>query len=108
LGALDLDGPFDLVVCCDVLPYVPNRELQRGLDALGALAGGVAFLEVWTQGDDVEGDLDGFRRRRASTYLRWFEQAGLRRVGPHFYVTASTEQALGALERPLRAEATRR
>jgi len=101
LGALELDGPFDLVVCCDVLPYVPDAELERGLSALGELVGGVAFLEVWTHGDDVEGDLTGFRHRRAATYLRGFAAGGLRRVGPHLYVPASTEAALGALERPL-------
>jgi SAM-dependent methyltransferase len=100
VGDLDLDGPFDLVVCCDVLPYVPDRDVRRGLPGLGKLVGGVAFLEVWTGSDDVEGDLDGFHRRRAATYLRWFESVGLRRVGAHLYVPASTEAGLGALERP--------
>lgn len=101
LGALDLAGPFDLAVCCDVLPYVPDAEVKRGLAALEDLVGGVAFLEVWTAVDDVEGDLEGFRQRRPATYLRWFAAAGLRRVGPHLYIPDTIEQALGALERPL-------
>jgi SAM-dependent methyltransferase len=102
LGELPLAGPFDLVVCCDVLPYVPDAELRRGLDALGTLVGGAAFLEVWTAGDDVEGDLGGFRRRRAATYERWFGAIGLRRVGAHLYVPPAVAGALAALERPLR------
>jgi SAM-dependent methyltransferase len=98
---LEAEGPFDLVVCCDVLPYVSDADLRRGLPALGDLVGGAAFLEVWTASDDVEGDLDGFRRRRAATYLRWFAGIGLRRVGPHLYIPPSTEAGLGALEQPV-------
>jgi predicted TPR repeat methyltransferase len=96
----ELGGPFDLVVCCDVLPYVGPAELRQGLTGLGDLVGGVAFLEVWTASDDVEGDLEGFRRRTATTYERWFAGAGLRRIGPHLYVPRPLLAGLATLERP--------
>jgi SAM-dependent methyltransferase len=95
-----LGGPFDLVVCCDVLPYVDRRDLTVGLPALEVLVGGVAFLEVWTSGDELEGDLEGFRRRSPAVYERWFSRAGLTRVGPHLYVPRSVLTVLAALERP--------
>ena len=44
LGALSLDGPFDLVVCCDVLHYVPDDELARGVPTLASLTRGAASL----------------------------------------------------------------
>ena len=78
LDALDLGGPFDLVVCCDVLHYVPNDELARGLPALAALVGdGVAYVELFTSDDEIEGDLRGFLRRPPSYYRRRFARAGL-------------------------------
>src|SRR5690606_24064010 len=36
-------APVDLLVCSDVLHYLPTRELERGLPALAELCGGVAF-----------------------------------------------------------------
>ena len=35
--------PVDLLVCSDVLHYLPTRELDRGLPGLAALCGGVAL-----------------------------------------------------------------
>src|SRR5437879_2051712 len=37
LGRLGLDGPFDLVVCADVLHYVPAGELAAGIRAIGRM-----------------------------------------------------------------------
>src|SRR5207342_233424 len=42
LGTLGLEGPFDLIVCADVLHYVDGRELAPGLEAIADLLGGVA------------------------------------------------------------------
>ena len=100
VGDLDLDGPFDLVVCCDVVPYLSDRELRSGVASLPALVGGVAFLEIWTVRDAVDGDLEGFSRRRASTYERLLGAVGLRRVGPHLYAPDEVVAGLAALERP--------
>src|SRR5690606_17769850 len=43
--------PADLLICSDLLHYLPTRELDRGLPALAELCGGVAFIEVFTRGD---------------------------------------------------------
>lgn len=42
LMQLDLEGPFDLVVCCGMLNYVPIANLPSGLRQVAALTGGVA------------------------------------------------------------------
>ena len=87
LGELALDGPFDLVVCCDVLHYVPAGELARGLPALGALVGeGAAYIEFFTSADSVEGDMRGFLRRSPSFYERALGRAGLEACGLNVYV----------------------
>lgn len=99
LDALDLGGPFDLVVCSDVIAYVPAAELRRGLASIARLLGGVAFVEAFTASDRFEGDLEGYRRRSAATYERWFAEAGLSRIGPHLYAGERLLPLLAALER---------
>jgi SAM-dependent methyltransferase len=86
LDELDLAGPFDLVVCADVVLYVTDRALRRGLDTIAQLLRGVAYIEIFTINDAIEGDLSLFQRRRPATYDRALEAAGLTRVGPHLYV----------------------
>jgi SAM-dependent methyltransferase len=83
-----LRPPFDLVVCCDVLHYVPTPELERGVRAIARLigGGGLAYLEFFTREDATEGDDHGFERRTAATYARLFRAAGLTHVGLHSYV----------------------
>lgn len=100
LAGLDLSGPFDLVVCCDVVPYLSDQEWRSGLPGLAATVGGLAFLEIWTVPDGVVGDLAGFSRRRATTYERHLASVDLHRAGPHLYGSASLVAGLAALERP--------
>src|SRR3954462_12251845 len=38
LASAPLDGPFDLIVCADVVQYIPDDELRRGLRAIRRLA----------------------------------------------------------------------
>ncbi len=100
-SAADL-GPsqaFDLVVCSDVIGYVPTPELRVGLCAISALLGGVALIEVFTSEDDFVGDVEHYLRRPARTYERLFAAAGLRRIGPHLYVGDRAWPDLAALER---------
>jgi len=86
LGALDLGGPFDLVVCTDVLHYVSDEELARGIPVLAALVGdGVAFIEHFTSDDEIEGDLRGFHARAPAFYRRLLARAGLVPQGLHVY-----------------------
>ena len=61
-------APADLLVCSDVLHYLPTRELDRGLPALAELCGGVAFIEAFAREDDAVGDDDDFKRRPATFY----------------------------------------
>lgn len=99
LGDLGLDGPFDLVVCSDVLHYVPAREIPRGLEALAELLHGVAFIEVFTGADRIEGDLHDMKPRRPALYDRWFAEAGLVHCGLYCFVRADFAAGITAFER---------
>lgn len=99
LDQLGLDGPFDLVVCADVLHYLTTPMLRRGLAALARQVGGVAYCPLFTAEDEIDGDRDGFQRRRASTYRRAFAEAGLVPLGMHAWTTGAHGATLAALER---------
>ncbi len=94
-----LRGPFDLIVCIDVLAYPDDDEVATGLHAIAGLLGGVALLEVYTADDTIVGDTDHYRLRPTADYERWTTDAGLTRVGPHLYVGDRVRPTLGALER---------
>ncbi len=98
LAELGLEGPFDLVVCTDVLHYVGNAELERGVNAIAALIGGVAYLEVFTSRDEFAGDRRQWRRRSARTYRQVFEAAGLLRVGMNCWVSQDLQPSVSDLE----------
>lgn len=99
LGALALEGPFDLVVVCDVLHYVPEGELGPGLATIASLMGGVTYLEAYTTEDEIEGDRSDWHHRSPETYRRHFRRAGLQHVGMHCYVGPALAGATAALER---------
>lgn len=99
LGSLSLDGPYDVVVVCDVLQYVPDAELAPGLAAIAALLGGVTYLEAYAKEDEVEGDRAAWHERSAAEYLRQFTAAGLVGVGMHCYVGEALRGQTAALER---------
>lgn len=99
LGALDLDGPYDMIVVCDVLQYVPDAELQPGLTAIADLLGGVTYLEAYAKEDAIEGDRAGWHERSAAAYLAEFAKAGLVGVGMHCYVGEALREQTAALER---------
>ena len=90
--------PVDLLVCADVLHYLPTRELQRGLPGLAELCGGVAFLESFAAEDEFEGDHVGFQSRPAAWYKRRFMAQGLRPVGSHCWLGPALADQLAALE----------
>lgn len=98
LSGTGLSGHYDLVVCCDVLHYVPDDEVRAGLDAFEDLLFGVAYLDVFTSADDIIGDKDGFQPRSPGWYRRAFRAAGLVRCGPHAYATGSLAEQMGTLE----------
>lgn len=90
--------PHDLVVCADVLHYVPDDELRAGVGALAAAVNGVAWLEVLTREDDIVGDLDAFFRRPASLYRRLFAAHDLTFIGHYTWLGPSYRHAVAGLE----------
>ena len=63
VARLDVGRGFDLIVCADMLQYIATPALERGIRHLASLLHGVAFLEAYTSGDDMEGDLEGWHFR---------------------------------------------
>lgn len=99
LEHLRFGPPVDLLVCSDVMHYVPSAELRRGLSGFGELCGGVAFLEVFAREDDPDGDRQGFIARRARWYRDAFGAAGLVPVGSHCWLAPALADEAAALER---------
>lgn len=95
-------APVDLLICSDVLHYVPSRELNAGLGGLAELCSGVAFLETFSSEDAFEGDQDGFQQRNASWYRRSFARAGFRPLGSHLWLSPGWDGAPAALESTIR------
>jgi SAM-dependent methyltransferase len=98
LGQLRFDTRFDLIVCSDVLHYVPSRELQRGLSGFGDLLEGLAFLEVFTSRDRATGDTHGFIARSPGWYRERFIDASLLPCGSHSYLSPRLMRSVAALE----------
>jgi 2-polyprenyl-3-methyl-5-hydroxy-6-metoxy-1,4-benzoquinol methylase len=96
LHGMALGRGYDVVVCADMLQYVPDVALKRGLHHIATLLGGLAFLEAYTTGDDMEGDLEGWHPRSKREYRRLFADAGLVACGMHCYLTRDV--ALNAVE----------
>jgi SAM-dependent methyltransferase len=99
VGTLKLRGPFDLIVCCDVLQYVSAADLRTGLGALAPMLGGVAYLEAYTTADEIEGDRHAWHHRTSAAYRKEFAKAGLTGVGMHCWVGDSLRPMTTALER---------
>lgn len=91
-------GRFDLVVCADVMNYLSPAELRRGLAQIATRLGGVAYLEVYTSDDELEGDLTGIDLRAPSYYRRALRAAGLRPCGMHCYVGDHLGHRVTAME----------
>ena len=75
---------YDLVVCSGMLNYIPPAELRAGLADIARLVRGVAFLELFTDRDDVQGDTRG--RRPGTFYRAILRDLGFRQCGPHCYI----------------------
>ena len=99
LDELEWPGRFDVVVCCDVLNYLPARVLARGLAQMRALLGGVAYLELFTDRDEMAGDLRGWHFRPAAYYRRLLRRLGYTPCGCHCYVGPQHASDVAMLER---------
>jgi SAM-dependent methyltransferase len=95
------EGTFDLIVCVDVLGYVEDADVPAGLGAIAARLRGVTLLEVFTDADDFEGDVEHYRRRPPGRYAHWFAEAGLERLGPSLFCGRSLRPVLATFEAPL-------
>ncbi|MBW8311847.1 MAG: class I SAM-dependent methyltransferase [Rhizobium sp.] len=100
LAALPPSPPVDLLVCSDVMHYLEEDELLRGLREFSRLCHGVAFLEVFAEGDEIIGDLKGMFRRPAAWYRKAFARAGFRAAGSHCYLSDALAIRATKLELP--------
>jgi SAM-dependent methyltransferase len=98
LHEMRLQKRVDLVVCADVLQYVPAAEIVRGLRAIRAILGGVAYLEAFTTKDRMTGDREGWHERSEATYRRLFGDAGLTQCGPYCWLNRDALPSLNELE----------
>lgn len=101
-GALDeagIEGPYDLVVSVGVVNYLPPKELTAGLQTIAAVTAGVAFIEAFAAGDEIEGDTVEWRWRKPVWWRERFREAGLTPVGLHCYVPPAMRELTVALER---------
>ena len=97
LPSLELDV-FDLVICSDVMHYIPDAELREGVRVLADATDGVAYFEVLTKEDEIVGDLDGFLRRPAAFYRELFTGAGMTFAGPYLWLSPAFRDAVAELE----------
>lgn len=96
---LRIGPPADLLICADVMHYVPSAELKRGLQGFAELCSGIAYLDVFCREDKITGDFNGFIARSAKQYRTLFEQAGFIALGSHCYLNAECDSPVSALER---------
>jgi len=98
LGQLRFGQAADLLVCSDVIHYVPTAELRRGLAGFSELCDGVAFLELYTADDRIAGDFEGFIPRPAAQYRKLFRDAGFQPCGSQCYLSPNLHANAVALE----------
>lgn len=96
---LRIGPPADLLVCADVMHYIPAAELKRGLQGFAELCAGVAYLDVFCREDAITGDFKGFIARSAKQYRTLFAQAGFTALGGHCYLSPQCDTPVSALER---------
>jgi SAM-dependent methyltransferase len=86
LSNLRLRTTFDLIVCADVVQYIADDELRRGLREMRRLAGGVVYIETFAAEDSMEGDRDGWIDRPARRLKKFFRDAGLTHCGFYCWI----------------------
>lgn len=98
-------GPYDLVICQGVLPYLNTADLQKALHNLGALSRGALYLEAVTREDYEQGTIDEdltdprLLRHRASLYRRGLA-AHFTALGGGLWLSQQAEVPMFELECP--------
>jgi SAM-dependent methyltransferase len=96
------DTPFDLVICYDVLQYLPQREAARALANLARLCRGVLYFSALTRAD-WRHNCDR-RRTDPEVHLRageWYRarlRRAFREVGAGFWLRRGAPLTLWELE----------
>jgi SAM-dependent methyltransferase len=98
LGEMRLPKRIDLIVCADVLQYMTDAEVTRGLRAIRRLLGGIAYVEAFVKEDNMEGDRVGWHERTAVEYGRFVRDAGLTQCGPYSFIALDELDALNRFE----------
>lgn len=99
LATLPLRDTYDLVVCCGMLNYLSQSQLVAGLPLVEARTGGMAYLELFADGDAFEGDTGWPKPQSATWYRTALERAGFRSVGMQCYVPRAGEGNVSLMER---------
>lgn len=85
-----LGGPAaDLVVCRDVLRYIPNSDIDAAVERLAKKCRGVLYLHVITSDDDIDeeaSDMTGWFRT-TSWYRKALKAHGFRDCGMGLFVS---------------------
>ncbi len=90
---------YDVIICSDLLYYVPRAELRSGLKELISRLEGVAFLEAYASDAAMKGDFRTIERRSDADYRTLFRSLGLISCGPHCYAGPMLAGQVTALER---------
>ena len=100
LSGLGLAGKYDLIICADVMQYLPTSVLKSGVGHIARVLNGVTFLESYTSVDEDEmtGDLAGWHSRSKSQYRGIFRTAGLIACGLQCYVAGELASQAVELE----------
>jgi SAM-dependent methyltransferase len=100
LESIGLAGSYDLVVCSNALLYADAGDLDAALRSMAARTRAVAFLELYTVDDDLDGDRPE-SLRDATYYRKALRRNGFRAVGSHCYLGPAAHHLAAALEAPL-------
>ena len=92
------DETYDLLVCSDVMHYIPTPELLRGLSGFAEIGHGLAFMDLFARGDAFVGDREEFQPRTAAWYRKVFAKHGWYSCGSHCYLSTGLLQRASQLE----------
>lgn len=99
LTTLFPEKTFDLVVCCSVLNYLSPPDFKRAIKQLANRTSGVAFIEIFSEEDEVVGDTHQWYTQPARTYRKWMTAAGFTHCGFHTYIVEDYHPATAELEK---------